>query len=57
MVSVANTTPFATFGGISVQTGEALIGEEIVSYTVGIGQLTLTRGNLIQTQQLIQKDL
>ena len=44
VVSVANTTPFATFGGISVQTGEALIGDEIVSYTVGIGQLTLTRG-------------
>ena len=44
VVSVANTTPFATFGGISVSTGEALIGEEIVSYTVGIGQLTLTRG-------------
>ena len=44
VVSVANTTPFATFGGISVGTGEALIGEEIVSYTVGIGQLTLTRG-------------
>ena len=44
VVSVANTTPFASFGGISVQTGEALIGEEIVSYTVGIGQLTLTRG-------------
>ena len=44
VVSVANTTPFATYGGISVQTGEALIGDEIVSYTVGIGQLTLTRG-------------
>ena len=44
VVSVANTTPFATFGGITVNTGEALIGEEIVSYTVGIGQLTLTRG-------------
>ena len=44
VVSVANTTPFATFGGITVSTGEALIGEEIVSYTVGIGQLTLTRG-------------
>ena len=43
-VSVANTTPFASFGGISVNTGEALIGDEIVSYTVGIGQLTLTRG-------------
>ena len=43
-VSVANTTPFASFGGITVNTGEALIGEEVVSYTVGIGQLTLTRG-------------
>ncbi len=43
-VSVANTSPFASYGGISVSTGEALIGEEIVSYTVGIGQLTLTRG-------------
>ena len=44
VVSLANTAPFATFGGISVQTGEALIGEEIVSYTLGVGQLTLTRG-------------
>ena len=44
VVSVANTTPFATFGSIPVDRGEALIGEEIVSYVLGTGQLTLTRG-------------
>ena len=46
VVSVANTTPFASFGGISVNTGQALIDEEIVTYVVGTGQLTLTRGIL-----------
>ena len=45
-VSIANTTPFATFGGISTDRGEALIGEELVSYVVGTGQLSLTRGIL-----------
>ncbi len=49
VVSVANTTPFATFGSIPVDRGEALIGEEIVSYVVGTGQLTLTRGILNTT--------
>jgi hypothetical protein len=48
-VSIANTTPFATFGGISTDRGEALIGEELVSYVVGTGQLTLTRGILNTT--------
>ena len=46
VVSVANTAPFASFGGISVNTGQALIDEEIVTYVVGTGQLTLTRGIL-----------
>ena len=49
VVSVANTTPFATFGSIPVDRGEALIGEEIVSYVLGTGQLTLTRGILNTT--------
>ena len=45
-VSVANTAPFVNFGGITVDRGEAIIEEEIVSYIVGTGQLTLTRGIL-----------
>ena len=48
-VSIANTTPFATFGGISTDRGEALIGEELVTYVVGTGQLSLTRGILNTT--------
>ena len=46
IVSLANTAPFATFSGIATDRGEALIEEEIVSYVVGSGQLTLTRGVL-----------
>ena len=46
VVSLGNTTPFATFSGITTDRGEALIEEEIVSYVVGTGQLTLTRGVL-----------
>ena len=46
IVSLGNTTPFATFSGITTDRGEALIEEEIVSYVVGTGQLTLTRGVL-----------
>ena len=46
IVSLGNTTPFATFSGIATDRGEALIEEEIVSYVVGTGQLTLTRGVL-----------
>ena len=47
MVSVGNTVPFATFAGITTDRGEALIGEEVVSYVVGTGQLTLdARGKL-----------
>ena len=49
VVSVANTTPFTKFGGITVDRGEALIEEEIVSYVIGTGQLTLTRGILNTT--------
>ena len=48
-VSIANTTPFATFGGISTDRGEALIGEELVTYVLGTGQLSLTRGLLNTT--------
>ena len=43
-VSLANTSPFASFQGISTDRGSALIEEEIVSYVLGTGQLTLTRG-------------
>ena len=46
VVSIANTAPFTSFGGITVDSGEALIEEEIVEYVVGVGQLTLTRGVL-----------
>ena len=45
-VSLGNTAPFTTFSGITTDRGEALIEEEIVSYVVGTGQLTLTRGVL-----------
>ena len=49
VVSLGNTTPFSNFAGITSDRGEALIGEEIVSYVVGTGQLTLTRGILNTT--------
>ena len=45
-VSLGNTTPFSSFSGIATDRGEALIEEEIVSYVVGSGELTLTRGVL-----------
>ena len=48
-VSIANTSPFNSFGGITTDRGEALIGEELVSYVVGTGVLTLTRGILNTT--------
>jgi len=46
VVSIADTSPFVSFNGISTNTGQALIGEEVVTYTVGTGQLTLTRAQL-----------
>ena len=46
VVSLANTAPFSSFSGIATDRGEALIEEELVSYVVGTGQLTLTRGVL-----------
>ena len=48
-VEVADTTPFASFNGISTSSGEALIGSEIVSYTIGTGKLTLVRGQFNTT--------
>ena len=45
-VSVANTTPFASYAGITTNTGFAIIEDEIVSYTVGTGQLTIVRAQL-----------
>mgnify|MGYP005704303623 CR=1 FL=1 len=43
-VELANTSPFTSFNGITTTTGAALIGNEIVTYTVGTGKLTLVRG-------------
>ena len=48
-VSLANTSPFATYSGITTDRGEALIEEEIVSYVLGTGELTITRGALNTT--------
>ena len=41
LVSVASTASFVNFAGITTNFGEALIGNEIVSYVVGVGQLTI----------------
>ena len=49
VVSLGNTEVFSNFAGISTDRGEAIIGEEIVSYVVGTGQLLLTRGILNTT--------
>ena len=43
-VEIADTSTFANFNGITTSLGTALIGSEIVDYTVGNGQLTLVRG-------------
>ena len=45
-ISVANTTPFATFEGISTSTGYVKIGNEIIFYNgIGSGNLSVgTRG-------------
>ena len=43
-VEIADTSPFANFNGITTSIGSALIGSEIVSYTVGSGKLTIVRG-------------
>ena len=43
-VEIADTSPFANFNGITTSIGSALIGNEIVSYTVGSGKLTIVRG-------------
>ena len=43
-VEIADTSPFANFNGITTSIGNALIGSEIVSYTVGSGKLTIVRG-------------
>jgi hypothetical protein len=48
-VSLGNTAPFASFQGISTDRGTALFEEEVVSYVVGTGELTLTRGVLNTT--------
>ena len=46
VVSVADTSPFASFNGITTFTGKALIGDEIVTYTLGEGSLTLSRAQV-----------
>ena len=44
LVSVASTSSFARFAGVTTDRGEALLGSEIVGYVVGENQLNLTRG-------------
>ena len=44
LVSVASTSPFARFAGVTTDRGEALLGSEIVNYVIGENQLNLTRG-------------
>ena len=46
VVSIADTTPFASFNGITTFRGEALLGEEVVTYTLGTGSLTITRAQV-----------
>jgi len=41
-VSIGNTTPFTNFAGITTDRGEALIESEVISYVVGMNQLTVT---------------
>ena len=41
-VSVASTSPFVNFAGVSTDRGEALIGSEVVSYIVGSGTLSIS---------------
>ena len=43
VVGVANTIPFASYNGITTHKGEALLGTEIVSYTINEGSLTIGR--------------
>jgi len=43
VVSIADTTPFTSYNGITTHKGEALLGSEIVSYTIGEGILTVER--------------
>ena len=49
-VNVTDTTPFTSFNGITTTTGQALIGSEIVTYTVGTGLLNIVRGQFNTTQ-------
>ena len=46
VVSIADTSSFATYNGITTSTGEALIGDEVVTYTLAEGALTITRAQL-----------
>ena len=46
LVSVASTMAFARFAGVSTSGGQALIGSEIISYTVNINTLTITSRGL-----------
>ena len=49
VVSVADTSAFTSYNGITTHKGEAIIGSEIVSYTIGTGQLTIDRGQVNTT--------
>jgi hypothetical protein len=44
LVSVASTSSFARFAGVTTDRGEALLGSEVVGYVIGEGQLNITRG-------------
>ena len=51
-VNVSDVKPFTQVSGIATDRGEALIGEEIVAYTVGVGKLTLTKRGASSTPVL-----
>ena len=46
LVSVASTSTFARFAGVTTSSGQALIGSEIISYTVNLGNITINSRGL-----------
>ena len=51
-VTVSDVKPFTQVSGIATDRGEAIIGEEIVAYTVGVGKLTLSKRGASSTPVL-----
>ena len=49
-VTIANTTPFTSYAGVTTDRGFAQIGEEVVSYVTGTNQLSLTARGLFGTK-------